>query len=141
MSIGRPALFPTPPFPQWYPVLVPTDNWTDYQYAARRQRGDVDMRMSWYYTLRMSTDLHEYTRLRRAAQGLTLQQAATLAGVSASYWCDIEKGRRTITLPMVKRMAPALGVDRNTLYSVVIRANLASLGEDLEAVIRPSLGF
>ena len=99
------------------------------------------MRVSWYYTLRMTTDLHEYTRLRRTAQGLTLQQAATLAGVSASYWCDIEKGRRTITLPMVKRMATALGVDRNTLYSVVIMANLASLGEDLEAVIRPSLGF
>ena len=50
-------------------------------------------------------------RRLREAYGHKLDPIAQKAGVSAGYWCNIEKGRKQPTVPVMLAMANALGVD------------------------------
>lgn len=50
-------------------------------------------------------------RRLREAHGYKLDPTAQKAGISAAYWCNIEKNRKTPTLPVMRAMAQALGVD------------------------------
>lgn len=88
-----------------------------------------------------TTSLGEWIHDRRVSQGMTQRQAATLAGCTVQQWCDLEKGRRPLHVESVQRYLPALGVRLDQAVQLIIQAKLTSLGMDLEAVIRPSLGF
>lgn len=63
----------------------------------------------------------------RKAMGLPLDATASKAGISASYWCNIEQGRKTPLLPVMSRMANALGVD---LDDITYNTTVISVDED-----------
>lgn len=62
-------------------------------------------------------------RRLREAYGYKLDATATKAGLSAGYWCNIEKGRKQPSIPAMKAMANALGVDLDDItYTTAIIA-------------------
>jgi len=54
-------------------------------------------------------------RRLRSEHGLTLTRLAKAARLSASYLSEIEQGKKTPSLAALDRLAPALGVTRDTL--------------------------
>jgi transcriptional regulator with XRE-family HTH domain len=50
----------------------------------------------------------ELAAAREAAQ-LSVTEAAKAAGVSQSYWTEVERGDKTPSLPMLEAMAKAVG--------------------------------
>jgi transcriptional regulator with XRE-family HTH domain len=62
----------------------------------------------------------------REANALRLDPTAQKAGISAGYWCNIEKGRKQPTLPVMRAMAQALGVD---LDDITYLTNVVELDE------------
>lgn len=51
----------------------------------------------------------------RKKDGQTQQQLATAAGISVSYLCDIEKGRRDAKPEVLARLAAALNVPKSLI--------------------------
>lgn len=54
-------------------------------------------------------------RVLRAYRGMTLQQVADACGVTNSHISQIEKGKRSMSTELLKRMAEALRVDAELL--------------------------
>ncbi|QLA17528.1 helix-turn-helix domain-containing protein [Desulfolutivibrio sulfoxidireducens] len=54
-------------------------------------------------------------KVLRAHRGLTLQQVAEACGVTNSHISQIERGKRSMSAGLLKRMAAALGVDAELL--------------------------
>jgi DNA-binding XRE family transcriptional regulator len=50
-------------------------------------------------------------RVLRAHRSMTLQQVADLCGVTNSHVSQVEKGKRSMSADLLKRMAAALRVD------------------------------
>ena len=51
----------------------------------------------------------------RAWRGLTLRQLAQACGVTTAHVSQVEKGKRSMSTQMLKKMAAALGVDAELL--------------------------
>ncbi|MBK7532006.1 helix-turn-helix transcriptional regulator [Piscinibacter sp.] len=74
----------------------------------------------------------------RTARGLSQSQAASLAGISASYWSELENSRRRPPPPLtIARIAGALGLSE--LHKRELIASSAAEIEqlDLQGVSRP----
>lgn len=56
----------------------------------------------------------------REANNLKLDPTARKAGISAGYWCNIEKGRKQPTLPVMRAMAQALGIDLDDITYLTV---------------------
>lgn len=56
-------------------------------------------------------------RVLRSHRGMTLQQVADACGVTNSHISQIEKGKRSMSTDVLKRMAEALRVDAELLLS------------------------
>ena len=54
-------------------------------------------------------------KVLRAHRGMTLQQVADACGVTNSHVSQVEKGKRSMSTDLLKRMAAALGVDAEML--------------------------
>ncbi len=54
-------------------------------------------------------------RVWRAYRGITLQQVADACGVTNSHVSQVEKGKRSMSTDLLKRMAAALDVDAELL--------------------------
>lgn len=54
-------------------------------------------------------------RVLRGHRGLTLQQVAESCGVSNAHVSQVERGRRSMSARLLKRMSQALGVDADLL--------------------------
>ena len=52
----------------------------------------------------------ERIRKRRIAIGMSQTDLAEAMGISQPYICDIERGRRSLTVATIERIATALGV-------------------------------
>jgi len=63
--------------------------------------------------------LGESIRYQRDIRGLTQLGLALEAGLSKSYLCDVEKGRRNPSFTIVCRIAKALGIEPSELLSDV----------------------
>lgn len=57
----------------------------------------------------------------RKSKDLTQQQAADLAGISRSYYADIEQGSKGASGKAAKLIANALGFDMNLFFAEVGR--------------------
>ncbi len=55
-------------------------------------------------------------RVLRDHRGLTLQQLADRCGVTNSHISQIERGKRSMSIAVLKKMAEALGVDEELLF-------------------------
>ena len=65
----------------------------------------------------MIRQLGESVRYQRELCGLTQLAVALEAGLSKSYLCDVEKGRRNPSFAIICRIAKALGVEPSDLVS------------------------
>lgn len=64
--------------------------------------------------------LGNFIRIKREAAGLSLRQAAELAGLHYSFWSRIESGeRKKITPEDLQRIAEALDTDASELLSFI----------------------
>lgn len=52
----------------------------------------------------------------RKAKGMTLAEVATEAGISESYLCCIETGKRRPSVAVAKQLAMVLGIEWPTLF-------------------------
>jgi transcriptional regulator with XRE-family HTH domain len=63
--------------------------------------------------------LGEWIKQKRAEQGINQRELASLAGMSRSYLCDIERGRGTQpSFEYLERIATALGAERTEILRV-----------------------
>lgn len=62
----------------------------------------------------------------REVRGLSKSALAVLAGISLPYMCDLEKGHRPGTAPVIKRLADALKVN---VFALVANPNTVAAGE------------
>lgn len=65
-----------------------------------------------------SKNLGELIRRRRVMIPLTLQQLATMAGVSASHLGRIEKGKRFPSAHILQKIAKPLGFEEDELFTL-----------------------
>lgn len=70
----------------------------------------------------------------RKAKGMTLDELADMAGTSKGYLSQIETGKRTPSIPMLRAVAEALGHDpaefMMQVLPVALAEKLAALDED-----------
>ena len=71
--------------------------------------------------------VNEFLRARRKAAGLTLATVAARTGLSISFLCDVEKGRRGLTLKTAVSIASALGA---TSWEGIVERLLEEWAED-----------
>jgi transcriptional regulator with XRE-family HTH domain len=66
--------------------------------------------------MKYSDQLPRLVKIHREAAGLTQRSLARKLGVEASHVAFIEAGRRRPSLKLVRRLADALGLDRQDLF-------------------------
>lgn len=76
-------------------------------------------------------------RLRRE-RGLTLNQLAASLLVSTSFICDVEHGRRGVSVKTAVGLAKALQVDPAELVRMVLQERLDAAGVALTVLVQPS---
>ncbi|MCR5078509.1 MAG: helix-turn-helix domain-containing protein [Bacilli bacterium] len=54
--------------------------------------------------------------LARKKKGISQLRLAVLSGTSKSYICDLEHGRRNVSVALIYKIASALGVEVSTLF-------------------------
>jgi DNA-binding XRE family transcriptional regulator len=69
------------------------------------------------YPSRLHQILGERLRERRLAAGLTLQEAAARAGITAAAWSAFERGRTLPSLSRLASVAAAIGCEPADLVS------------------------
>lgn len=74
----------------------------------------------------------------RQAKGMTSRALALNTGTSSAFVCDVEKGRRGISLKMVPTFADALGVEVEELAMVVLQAKVDEAGLPYTVGVSPS---
>lgn len=70
----------------------------------------------------------------RKQRGLTQREVADMAGMSTSYFTELEKGTKQINANRMASIARALGVKPQDLIDDEIRAESAELSELLDAL-------
>lgn len=73
---------------------------------------------------RTSKGTGEAVAAARARRGETLRQLGVRLGVSGSFLCDIEGGRRAPPLGRVWRWAKILGIERASLIQLILQDQL-----------------
>lgn len=66
----------------------------------------------------IDTIFPEKMKSARARKGLTLEQLATLTGLTASFLSDIESGRRIGSIRSLVKISKALGLSLDDIYGV-----------------------
>ncbi len=60
--------------------------------------------------------MRDWLKTIRRERGLQAQEAAKEIGISVSYYCQIENGKRDCPVPTAKRIAAVLGFDWTRFY-------------------------
>lgn len=60
--------------------------------------------------------MREWLKDIRRQKGLQAQETAELSGISVSYYCQIENGKRNCPVPTAKAIAAVLGFDWTRFY-------------------------
>jgi len=63
-------------------------------------------------------NLGEIIRQRRVTMPLTLQELATMSGISSSHLGRIEKGKRSPSAHILRKIAKPLGFDEDELFTL-----------------------
>jgi len=81
---------------------------------------------------RMNSDLGRILKQQRIAIPLTLQELASVSGVSASHLGRIERGERFPSAHILRRIAKPLGFDEDELFTLAgfLTPHNASVAED-----------
>jgi transcriptional regulator with XRE-family HTH domain len=61
--------------------------------------------------------VNDNIRRYRKQTGMTQEETAQKAGISRTYYADVERGRYNPSLPVLKKIAAALGVTADVLIS------------------------
>lgn len=59
----------------------------------------------------VAEDMGRIIKQKRKADGLTLEQAAAICGVSYAFLCALENGKETVRLNKVLQVAACLGIE------------------------------
>lgn len=62
----------------------------------------------------------EWLKEIRKQKGMTLAEVAQEAGISESYYCQIEGKKRGVTVKTAKRIAAAIGFDWQRFYDETV---------------------
>ena len=79
--------------------------------------------------------LGQRIRALRTKKKLTQEQIAELAGLNSKYWSDLERGRETISVKNLNKIAAALEVSLADLVSVEHEVPRKILEEELQKMI------
>ena len=77
--------------------------------------------------MELGRQVGERIRTLRKAQGVTVERLAEAADISVQYVSDIERGRKNMTIPILKRIVLALHTTAD--YLLFGRTELGPLGD------------
>ncbi len=84
--------------------------------------------------MELGRQVGERIRTLRKAQGVTVERLAEAADISVQYVSDIERGRKNMTIPILKRIVLALHTTAD--YLLFGRTELGPLGDAAMARLR-----